>query len=256
MNLSAPLRERALATPAHPAIVFEGATLTYAELDARADRIAHALHAQGVRAGDRVALFLPNVPDFAACYYAAQRVGAITVSINAIFKSAEVEYLLNDSGATVVFTLGELAASVPHAACPALRHRVVCDAAPCTASGGAASLDDWLAAVPSDAGPFAAVPRRSDDAASLLYSSGTTGFPKGVTLTQENIATNVATAAAASGYRADDRLALFLPLFHVYGQNYILNGAVHAGATVVMFRRFLPDVVLDAIQRERITMFF
>ena len=256
MNLSAPLRECARATPLHPAVLFEGETLTYADLDARTDRIAHALQAHGVAPGERVALFLPNVPDFAACYYAAQRVGAITVSINAIFKSAEVEYLLNDSGATVVFTLAELAVSVPRAACPALRHVVVCDSTPGTAPEGTEALDAWLAAVASDAGPFPEVERRSDDAASLLYSSGTTGFPKGVTLTQENIATNVATAAAASGYRADDRLALFLPLFHVYGQNYILNGAVYAGATVVMFRRFVPDVVLDAIQRERITMFF
>lgn len=256
MNLAEPLRQRARQAPDHPAILFEGTTITYGELDARASRLAHALRAHGVRPGDRVSLYLPNVPDFPVAYYAAQLAGAITVSINAIFKSAEVEYLLNDSGSTVVLTVAELAGFVPRSSCPALRHVVVCDAGPGAAPPGADALADWLAEVPARAGDFEPIERAPGDAASLLYSSGTTGFPKGVTLTQHNVSTNVATAAAASGYRADDRLALFLPLFHVYGQNYILNGAVSVGATVSLFRRFVPDLVLDAIERDRITMFF
>jgi len=256
MNLAATLCRRAAETPEHPAILFEGATITYGELDARASRLAHALRAHGVGPADRVALYLPNVPDFAVAYYATQLLGAITVSINAIFKAAEVEYLLNDSGAAVVLTLAELAGFVPRERCPAVRHVVVCDGTPGAAPAGTDTLADWLAAVPAQAGTFTPLERRSDDPAALLYSSGTTGFPKGVTLTQHNIATNVAAAAAASGFRADDRLALFLPRFHVYGQNYILNGAVHAGATVALFRRFVPDLVLEAIERDRITMFF
>jgi long-chain acyl-CoA synthetase len=256
VNLAAPLQRWARDAPAHPAILFEGAAIDYATLAARASRLAHALRAHGVSAGDRVALYLPNVPDFAVAYYAAQMLGAVTVSINAIFKSAEVEHLVNDSGATVLFTLAELAGFVPRPKCPGLRHLVVCDAPPTALPEGAESLAGWLAPLPPAADRFDPVLRRGDDPASLLYSSGTTGFPKGVTLTQHNVSTNVATAAQASGYRPDDRLALFLPLFHVYGQNYILNGAVLAGATVAMFRRFVPEPVLDAIQRDRITMFF
>ncbi len=264
MNLAAPLQRWARETPNQPAILFEGRTITYAALAADAARLANALRARGVGAGDRVALYLPNVPAFAVAYYATQLVGAIAVSINAIFKTAEVEYLLTDSGASVVFTVAELAGFVPRERCPALRHVVACDA-PAGGEGGAdrsgraegvEALADWVAALPVDADRFVPVERAPDDAAALLYSSGTTGFPKGVTLTQHNIATNVATAADASGYRQDDRLALFLPLFHVYGQNYILNGAVHVGATVALFRRFVPDLVLDAIERDRITMFF
>lgn len=261
MNLADSLRRWARDTPTQPAILFEGRVIDYAELDAQADRLAHALRAHGIQAGDRVALFLPNVPEFAVAYYAAQKLGAVTVSINAIFKSAEVEYLLADSGAVVLFTLAELAGFVPRDAAPALRHVVVCDGPATGRTAGSAppgteALADWLAAVPPHSGAFDPVERAPDDAASLLYSSGTTGFPKGVTLTQRNVASNVATAAAASDYRREDRLALFLPLFHVYGQNYILNAAVHAGATVALFRRFVPEPVLDAIQRDRITMFF
>jgi long-chain acyl-CoA synthetase len=269
MNLAEHLERRAREAPEHPAILFEGRTIGYRELDADASRLAHALRAHGVAAGDRVALYLPNVPEFAVAYYAAQKLGAITVSINAIFKAAEVEYLVNDSGAVVLFTSAELAGNVPAERCPALRHLVTCDAPAAAGQGGAgpgagsppassraaagATLADWLASRPER---FEPVDRRSEDPAALLYSSGTTGFPKGVTLTQHNIATNVDTAAKASGYRPEDRLALFLPLFHVYGQNYIMNGAVRAGATMSMFRRFVPDQVLDAVQRDRITMFF
>lgn len=256
MNLAAPLQRWAHETPNQPAILFEGRAITYAGLAADSARLAHALRAHGVGAGDRVALYLPNVPEFAVVYYAAQLVGAIAVSINAIFKTAEVEYLLTDSGASVVFTVAELAGFVPRDRCPALRHVVACDAPAGGRNGGTEALADWFAALPAGADRFEPVERGPDDAAALLYSSGTTGFPKGVTLTQRNIATNVATAAGASGYGQDDRLALFLPLFHVYGQNYILNGAVSVGATVCLFRRFVPEVVLDAIERDRITMFF
>ena len=256
MNLATTLQQWARQRPDHPAIRFEGRSLSYAQLDAQAARLAHALRSRGVRDGDRIALFLPNVPEFVVAYFASQLLGTVTVSINAIFKSAEVEYLLNDSGACTVFTLTELVGYVPRARCPGVRHVVVCDAPAGGAADGTETLADWLAALPAEAACFAPVDRRADDPAALLYSSGTTGFPKGVTLSQHNIASNVATAAEASGYRSDDRLALFLPLFHVYGQNYILNGAVRAGATVVLFRRFVPEAVLDAVQNERITMFF
>ena len=250
MNLASNLARRAAERPAHPAILFEGRRIGYAELDTQASRLAHALVAHGVSAGDRVALFLPNVPEFAIVFFAAQKLGAVTVSINAIFRSAEVEYLLNDSGAKVVFTVGELAQFVPRERCPALEQVVICEG---DTPAGAATLAAWCAG--RDA-RFELVERAADAPASLLYSSGTTGFPKGVTLTQSNISSNVATAARYSGYRADDRLAVFLPLFHVYGQNYIMNAAVQAGATIVLFRRFVPDPVLEAIARERITLFF
>jgi len=250
MNLASNLARRAAERPAHPAILFEGRRIGYAELDTQASRLAHALVAHGVSAGDRVALFLPNVPEFAIVFFAAQKLGAVTVSINAIFRSAEVEYLLNDSGAKVVFTVGELAQFVPRERCPALEQVVICEG---DTPAGAATLAAWCAG--RDA-RFELVERAADAPASLLYSSGTTGFPKGVTLTQSNISSNVATAARYSGYRPDDRLAVFLPLFHVYGQNYIMNAAVQAGATIVLFRRFVPDPVLEAIARERVTLFF
>ncbi|HRO58047.1 MAG TPA: long-chain fatty acid--CoA ligase [Burkholderiaceae bacterium] len=265
MNLATPLAEQASRRLDHPAILFEGRSISYKELDALSSRLAHAMSSRGIVAGDRVALFLPNVPEFAVTYYAAQRIGAVPVSINAIFRAAEVEYLVNDSGARVVFTMPELAGFVIRERCPGVEHVIVVDGpsatpadGPITASAtptaaGTEALSEWIDGQPDRFDP---VDRAADDPAALLYSSGTTGFPKGVTLTQSNIASNVATAAKYSGYRPDDRLAAFLPMFHVYGQNYILNAAIVSGATVSLFRRFVPGQVLGAIERDRITMFF
>ena len=249
MNLASALELHAASDPDRVVLRFEGRSITYAELNREATRLADALRARGIRTGERVALFLPNLPEFLIAYYAVQKLGAIVATINAIFKTEEVRYLLDDSGAAAVFATEELTKFVP-TDCGALRLRVTVDGTP--PPGWAA-----LTALVGEGGEgFASVARQADDDAALLYSSGTTGFPKGVVLTQQNIHTNIATAARYSNYRPGDRLALFLPLFHVYGQNYIMNAAVLAGATLVLFRRFVPDAVLAAIGSERITHLF
>lgn len=249
MNVAQHVERAAAWFPDHPAILFEGRVLSYRELNEQASRLAHALRAHGVGRGDRVALYLPNVPEFAVCYTAALKVGAVAVSINAIFKTDEVRYILTDAGARVLFTAGDLLANVPHADCPALEQIVVCAGD----AQGRATLASWLAdGAPGGRG----VDLDRDEPAVLLYTSGTTGFPKGATLTHGNVVFNDYACAHHMGVRQTDRLMLFLPLFHVFGQNAIMNTAFAACATVVLHRRFVPDQVLDAIQRERATMFF
>lgn len=252
MNIADYLEQHAAQTPDRIAIRFEGRSITYGQLNRDANRLAASLRAAGIAVADRVALYLPNVPEFAVAYYAAQKLGAIPVTINAILKTEEVRYLLNDSGAAVVITMDELKRYVPDD-CTALRLRVVVD--PKAPSAGWVALAQLLE---RGADTFESVQRSGDDVAALLYSSGTTGFPKGVALTQHNIHSNIALPPQArySDYRPGDRLAAFLPLFHVYGQNYIMNAAILAGATIVLFPRFVPDVVLRAIGEERITHFF
>jgi len=252
MNVAEYLEKHAAADPDRIAIRFEGRSITYGQLNRGANRLAATLRASGIAAGDRVALYLPNVPEFAVVYYAAQKLGAIPVTVNAILKTEEVRFLLDDSGAAMVFTMGELTRYVA-ADCAALRLRVVVD--------DAAIPDGWVGLhdlLERGSESFDSVQRAPEDVAALLYSSGTTGFPKGVALTQHNIHSNIALPPKSkySDYRPDDRLAAFLPLFHVYGQNYIMNAAILAGATIVLFPRFVPDVVLRAIGDERITHFF
>jgi long-chain acyl-CoA synthetase len=252
MNIAEYLEQNAALTPDRIAIRFEGRSITYGQLNSDVNRLASSLAEAGVGTADRVALYLPNVPEFAVAYYAAQKLGAVPVTINAILKMEEVRYLLDDSGASVVVTMDELAGYVSDD-CTALRLRIVVD--PKGAKPGWSALADLLA---SGSDKFESVQRGPEDIAALLYSSGTTGFPKGVSLTQHNIHSNIALPPLArySDYRPGDRLATFLPLFHVYGQNYIMNAAFLAGATIVLFPRFVPDVVLRAIGEERITHFF
>ena len=252
MNVAQYLERHAAQTPDLVAIRFEGRSISYGQLNSDANRLASSLRAAGVATADRVALYLPNVPEFAVAYYAAQKLGAIPVTINAILKMEEVRYLLDDSGARVVVTMDELTDYVSDD-CSALHLCIVVD--PKSAKPGWSALADLLA---SGSDTFESMQRGPEDIAALLYSSGTTGFPKGVSLTQHNIHSNIALPPLArySDYRPGDRLATFLPLFHVYGQNYIMNAAFLAGATMVLFSRFVPDVVLRAIGEERITHFF
>jgi len=249
MNIAQHVERAAKFFPERAAILFEGAEWRYAELNARANRLANALKANGVGRGDRVALYLPNLPEFALCYLAALKAGAVAVSINALFKSEEVKYILNDAGAQTLFTVGELLANIPRADCPTLQQIVVC-------AGDAQdnlTLDAWLSQGASDG---SALDMNPDEPAVLLYTSGTTGFPKGATLTHSNVVSNMYATVHHAGYRPDDRMILFLPLFHVFGQDFIMNATFTACATLVLHRRFVPDVVLDSIERERVTMFF
>jgi long-chain acyl-CoA synthetase len=250
MNLAYYLNRHANRTPDRIAVRFEGRSTTYGDLNRVTCRLADALRQKGITQGDRVALYLPNIPEFITAYFAVQKLGAVVVTINAIFKTDEVRYLLNDSGAVAVFTTSDLKDFVPSDSA-ALKLRIVVDAAEAPAP-----WEPLAELIATGAGGFVCVDRQPDDQAALLYSSGTTGFPKGVTLTQKNIHSNIALAAVCSDFRPGDRLATFLPLFHVYGQNYIVNAAFLAGATVVLFERFVPDVVLKAIGEERITHFF
>jgi len=249
MNIAQHVERGARFFPDRPAILFEGSELSYRELNLRANRLANALKADGVGRGDRVALYLPNIPNFAVCYVAALKAGAIAVSINSIFKSEEVKYIVNDSGSGLLFTVGDLLPNVPREACPSLRHIVVCEGEP----GGNIPLDEWLGKGASDG---QALDLDREDPAVLLYTSGTTGFPKGATLTHGNVVSNMFATVHHAGFRQDDRMMLFLPLFHVFAQNFIMNAALNACATLVLHRRFVPDQVLDSIQRHRATMFF
>jgi long-chain acyl-CoA synthetase len=249
VNIARHVERAARFFPTHPAIHFEETATSYADLNTRASRLASALIAHGVKAGERVAVYLPNIPEFVLCYLAGLKVGAVVVSINATFKSDEVRHILNDAGARVVFTAGDLLPNVPVEECPALKHLVVCAGE----AQGNARLDEWAA---NGAGHTRALEMHPDAPAVLLYTSGTTGFPKGTILTHGNIVSNMYATVHHAGFTQHDRLALFLPLFHVFGQNFIMNAGFAACATLVLHRRFQPDRVLDSIQRDHITMLF
>ncbi len=249
MNIARHVARAARTAPRHPAIFFEGASVDYATLDAHAARLARSLVAAGVSPGDRVALYLPNIPAFALVYLAVQRVGGVAVSLNSTLTADEVKFILDDCGAHVVFTVGDLVRSIPKSACPSVTHVVVCEGE----AEGALPLSAWIESL-EIAGPM--VTRRADDPAAILYTSGTTGQPKGATLTVGNVVSNARVTVQVMGFGSDDKVATFLPLFHVFAQNVMMNAAFEAVATLLLFRRFDTRTILRAIEGERATLLF
>ena len=249
MNVAQILETAANLFPEKTAILFEDQAITYRQLNAAANRLTNALTANGIQPGSRVALYLTNIPAFAICYYAILKAGAIAVSVNPMLKAYELKYILNDCRAAVLFTVGELLENLERDDYERLRHVVVCEGD----SQGNPTLDTWMDKGSDDTRTADMNP---DNPASILYTSGTTGFPKGATLTHGNVVSNAWTTVHHAGFRPDDRMPLFLPLFHVFGQNFIMNGAFTACATVVLYRRFVPDHVLGSFGRDRVTMFF
>ena len=240
MNLSATILKAARERPDHPALVFEGETLSYGEMAERARRVAGLLAQRGVSQGDRVALLLPNVPAFPVAFLAALRLGAIVVPLNPSLTTPELTGLLEDAGVSLMLTTPEGSEALD----PAL-----------LAGGcGLMVLEEW-APVPLVPAPRVAQ-LRPDAPAVIVYSSGTTGTPKGVTLSHDNVLSNVVSNAEECGDRPQDRVLLFMPLFHCYGLNVILSSGLQAGATLILERRFDPERTPRTIARERVSMFF
>jgi long-chain acyl-CoA synthetase len=248
MNVTQTVERAAKFFPDKAAVIFDERTITYAELNALANRLAHAMDSNGIRRGDRVALYLPNIPEFIVSYLATLKIGALAVSVNPMLKSEELKYILNDCGARLLCTAGDLLPNVRQPDYPELKHVLICE-------GDAAdhpTLDAWLETGDPQG---KALDLDSDADAVILYTSGTTGFPKGATLTHGNVISNTWAVAHHAGYTLNDRMSLFLPMFHVFGQNFVMNGTFATCATLVLFRRFEPDNVLAAIQTHRVSIF-
>jgi long-chain acyl-CoA synthetase len=251
MNIAQNLDRAAHHFPDNPAIVFEHQVLTYGDLRAAVDRVAHGLRATGVGVGERVALFLPNIPAFPITYLAVQKIGAIAVSVNCMLTPEELHHVLTDSGSRLVVTTAALL--------PQLQPLLGIDLTPeqvilCEGSVAGHLVFDDLG---SDTAPsFSPRAMDRDDPAAILYTSGTTGTQKGAVLSHGNVVSNMYATGHALRVDPADRLLLFLPLFHCFGQNFIMNTALNSGATIVLHRRFVPQVVLDSIVGDGVTMFF
>jgi long-chain acyl-CoA synthetase len=242
------VRVQAARLPAKPALHHGDATLTYRELEERCGRFAAFVAARAGR-GARIGILLPNVPELAIAYFGAIGAGAIAVPINYRLSPAEVGYVLSDSGASVVVTTAaqhEKLARLPEAR--GVVTWVVTDGV----GPGAIPFAGALGAAPL-AGP---APASRDDVACLLYTSGTTGFPKGAMISHGNTLFNASSCRRALGYREDDVGLLTLPLFHVTGLHSQLVGLLAHGATVVLQQEYDTRRMLELIARHGVTALF
>jgi long-chain acyl-CoA synthetase len=243
MNLADFLVQSARHHGANIAIRVDDTAVTYGELDEMSCRVAGLLAQHHIAAGDRVAVMLPNVAQFVALYYGALRSGAVVVPMNPLLKDREITHYLRDSGAAVLFVF---AGSTSEAAPAAARVGVTL----VTVDPG--DLSTLTAAPPRDE----VVDRRPDDTAVILYTSGTTGAPKGAELTHANLDDNAEICAHTLLHtRSEDVIFGGLPLFHVFGQTCTLNVAVRSAATLTLLPRFDPAAALHILRRDNVSVF-
>ncbi|SFF73057.1 AMP-binding protein [Streptomyces mirabilis] len=244
MNLASPLVSSARIHPDRAALRLEDAVVSYRTLDKGSAHMAGLLHNHGVKPGDRVAIMLPNVPEFALAYFGVLRAGGIVVPMNPLLKSREVAYYLGNSGARLLFAWHAFADEARAGAQQAEGEVVV-------VSPGA--FESLLTSAPSGED---LADRHEDDTAVILYTSGTTGQPKGAELTHANLTRNRdIVAGELLQLTADDVIFGGLPLFHAFGQTCTLNAAVASGACLTLLPRFDAGKALGILGEHGVTVF-
>jgi long-chain acyl-CoA synthetase len=245
MNLASILAEAVAAEPDKVAFKLDDVELTYHALDEASARVAGLLRAAGVGPGDRVGIMLPNVPYFPVAYYGVLRLGAVVVPMNVLLKGREVRYYLEDPGAKALIAWNgfEEAAREGAEGLP-LETFIVTPG----------EFEQQLGGVAEPVREIA--DRGEDDTAVILYTSGTTGSPKGAELTHSNMLTNCRVVTeSVIVIEASDRLLGALPLFHSFGQTCTMNAAINARATVSLIPRFDPVKAFEILERDQITIF-
>ncbi len=262
------LRESARKYPDHVALWYEGSEITYATLDYLTDRFAAGLQQLGVEKGDRVALYLPNSPQFVIALYGIFKAGAIAVPCNPAYKEEELQYMLKDSGAMILVTVDKLLDTAVKALADTEVDNLI-------VSGG---LD--FHAQPTDVGrklnehgvkgfsfrnfleysqerPRDIMVDAREDVALICYTGGTTGTPKGVMLTHYNcVVNNIQKITTWKLREASEVLLIYLPLTHIYGLNWCLNTGIGIAAKIILQERFNVEKTLDAIEKHKVTIFY
>jgi long-chain acyl-CoA synthetase len=243
VNLAGIMTASARRRPDHVAVKLDDTEVTYGLLDEGSARVAGLLRERGVGPGDRVAVMLPNVPYFPVVYFGIVRAGAVVVPVNVLLKGREVAYYLSDSDTKLLFAWHGFAEEAAKGAEQAGVQ--VVSVAPGEFEGLLAGAEPVRDLAEVDGG----------DTAVILYTSGTTGQPKGAELTHDNLRRNAEVSAGLFGATEDDVFFGGLPLFHTFGQTCCMNVSAYLGATVTLLPRFDPGKALEIVQRDRVTVF-
>ncbi len=256
LNLAVMLTSTAGTDPDRVAVIDGDRTMSYGEVHAAAQKVARFLVSQGVRPGDRVAMTVPNVAEFPIVYYGILYVGAAVVPLNVMLKRDEVAYHLQDSGAKVYIC----AIPAGDDAWRGFEDAETCEHLVSFGVGSAqvktgTSLAEMLADQDLKVVEDAFRPTEATDTAVILYTSGTTGKPKGAELTHANMVLNSFAQNRLLDARPDDVHLVTLPLFHSFGQTVQMNAGFSMGATLVLLLRFDPEAALELMARHRVSVF-
>ena len=243
-SLARLLTDSVATNPDGPALKLDDMVVTYSQLEDGSRRVAGMLAERGIGPGDRVGIMLPNVPHFAVVYYGILRAGCVVVPMNVLLKGRETAFYLADPEAKAVFAWKDFADAAQTGANEAGAECIVVDPVGFL----------QLLAETEPAGAELA-DRAGDDTAVILYTSGTTGTPKGAELTHDNLRKNVEAAVGLFGLGSEAVTLGALPLFHSFGQTCGLNATVSAGGCLTLIPRFEPGKALEIIQRDRVSVF-
>jgi long-chain acyl-CoA synthetase len=248
-NLNANLKRIASDFPNRNAYHFMNTSTTYAQLDQLVERLASALTTQGIGKGDAVALLLGNSPHFVIAYYGVLRTGAAVVPINPIFSPREIEYILSNSGAKAAIAIPHLQPvltamkqQLDHLQFVLYTEQV--EAEP--------SFEEFIQGANPD---FESPEIDKEDLAVILYTSGTTGEPKGAMLTHLNIGSNAQACTKLFELTHQDRIITVLPIFHVFCMTVCMNATITSGATMLLLPKFSPTEVVKTIREQKATIF-
>lgn len=247
MNIASFLTNTAARVPDKAAIRFKGTAITFRELNAKVDAMAHGLSKMGLKPGDACILMTTDSPNWPIVYYAVAKVGAVVVPVNPIYKKRELEHSFRDSGAKAFVGHSDyLAEAIPAMDnIPEIKIKIAEGKNP---PKGFTPLDDLFL---KDAGEYPVYPTKPDDAWIIMYTSGTTGMPKGAVLTHFNLMKDAEVVAAVRYTEPDDVVFSVLPLFHCYGQTHSMNISIYLGLTILMFDKFNIEEVFKAIEEEK-----
>jgi len=246
MNIAKILEQSSFFFPNRPAISENAAETSYAQLNERSNRIATALLKLGVAPGDHIALCAPNSEEWVAFYFGVLKTGAVAVTLSSLLKRQELEMLVGHCCPKLLFTFDGLLEDVANIRDEVGIENVICD-------NGDVSFERL---VQMGEATFKAIDRDRSDTAAILYTGGTTGIPKGVELTHENIAQSIQNVIFYERSNENDMALLFLPFNHVFGQMHIMNATITSAGCLELIPAFDMDVVLDILKRGRVTKLY
>ena len=261
LNLAATLEYSANIYPENIAIYFAEKNISYKELNAMANKVAIGIQNSGIKKGDRVALCCPNIPQFIYSYYGILKAGCVVLPFNVLLKSDESSFILDNSEAKGIICFeGTKELKILEQVYAAFENSKNCTNMWAIESGintignykDTKSFDNLISSKEND---FDTVQSSAEDTAIILYTSGTTGKPKGAELTHSNILFNAFVAKNLVDIRKEDKIIMSLPLFHVFGQIIMMVNGLLCGASLIVLSRFDPTEVLKSMEAHKATVF-